>query len=234
MDGNGRWARARGLPRIEGHRRGSNAVREALQGCRDLGIRYLTLYAFSSENWRRPQDEVSGLLGLLATYLKKETAELVKNRVRLRVIGRPQDLPENVQQQIRRTMEKTAAFTEHTLTLALSYGSRQEVIEAIRAYAREVAAGREDPDTCSWEVFRRYLYTRDMPDPDLIIRTSGESRLSNFLMLQAAYSELYFTPVLWPDFTREHLFEAVEAFRKRERRYGMTGDQLRDASTPAT
>ncbi len=226
MDGNGRWAKARGLPRVEGHRRGGDAVREALKACEELEIPYLTLFAFSAENWKRPADEVGALMGLLVRFLKRETRELLRRGVRFHVIGRLGDLPEGTRREVERTMEATRHFTGRHLTLALSYGSRQEAAEAARAYAEAVARGDEDPALCSWERLRRYLYTRELPDPDLIIRTSGESRLSNFLMLQGAYSELYFSKVPWPEFTRDHLREAVECYRRRERRYGLTGEQL--------
>jgi len=231
MDGNGRWAKARGLPRIEGHRRGVEAVREILSGCRELNIRYLTLYAFSAENWRRPAEEVDALMGLLVYFLRRELNELVRNKVRLHVIGQPGDLPDPVRAELERTMAATAHFTEWHLTLALSYGSRQEAAAAARSFAEAVARGEARPEECTWERLARHLYTRELPDPDLIIRTSGESRLSNFLMLQGAYSELYFSPVPWPDFSREHLREAAECFKRRERRYGLTGEQLRAAAS---
>lgn len=235
MDGNGRWARQRGLPRIEGHRRGVETVRSTIEAVRELGIRYLTLYAFSVENWRRPQDEVGALMGLLEFFLKRETATLVKNRVRLRAIGRTQDLPPVVRNQLERAIAATADFTEHTLVLALNYGARTEVVEAARAYAAAVAAGEIAADDSSWETFQRHLYTADLPDPDLVIRTSGETRVSNFLLLQAAYAEFVFTPVLWPDFTKADLVAAIENFAARERRFGQTSDQLKTpaASVPA-
>jgi len=232
MDGNGRWAKARGLPRIEGHRRGGETVREVLDACNELGIPYLTLFAFSSENWKRPADEVNALMGLLVRFLSRETADLVRRGVRLHVIGHWQDLPDRPRKELQRSIDATAHCKERHLTLALSYGSRQEAAEAARAYAEAVVRGEEDPSQCTWERFSRYLFTRDLPDPDLIIRTSGESRLSNFLMLQGSYSELYFSPVHWPEFTREHLREAVECYKRRERRYGQTGEQLSVGATP--
>jgi undecaprenyl diphosphate synthase len=231
MDGNGRWAKARGLPRIEGHRRGVETVREILAECRELNIRYLTLYAFSAENWRRPPDEVDALMGLLVYFLRREMNELIRNRVRLHVIGETTDLPKAVREELEKTVAATAAFTEWHLTLALSYGSRQEAASAARAFVEAVLRGEEKPEDCTWERLAHYLFTRDIPDPDLIVRTSGESRLSNFLMLQGAYSELYFSPVPWPDFSRDHLREAVECFKRRERRYGLTGEQLRAAAS---
>ncbi|HEX2099276.1 MAG TPA: polyprenyl diphosphate synthase [Candidatus Synoicihabitans sp.] len=233
MDGNGRWARQRGLPRIEGHRRGVESVREAIEGAKELGINYLTLYAFSVENWRRPEDEVGALMGLLDYFLKRETATLVKNRVRLRTIGRTQDLPPVVREELERAIRATAAFTEHTLILALNYGSRTEVLDAAKEYAAAVARGDTDAGECSWEGFARHLYTRDLPDPDLVIRTSGEMRISNFLLLQAAYAEFVFSPVLWPDFTKADLAAAVATYAKRERRFGRTSEQVTQTA-PAT
>jgi undecaprenyl diphosphate synthase len=230
MDGNGRWAKQRGLPRIEGHRRGVETVRSIIDAARELGIRYLTLYAFSVENWKRPQEEVGALMSLLEYFLKRETATLVKNQVRLLAIGRTQDLPDVVRRQLEAAIAATAHFSEHTLVLALNYGSRTEVIDAARAYAAAVAAGEISPNDSSWETFSRHLYTADLPDPDLVIRTSGEYRVSNFLLLQAAYSEFVFTPVAWPDFTKADLVAAIELYSKRERRYGQTSDQLKPVS----
>ena len=231
MDGNGRWAKQRGLPRIEGHRRGVETVRSIIDAAKELGIRYLTLYAFSVENWKRPQDEVGALMSLLEYFLKRETATLVKNQVRLLAIGRTQDLPEFVRRQLEAAIAATAHFTGHTLVLALNYGSRTEVIDAARAYAAAVAAGKISPDDSSWETFSRHLYTADLPDPDLVIRTSGEYRVSNFLLLQAAYSEFVFTPVAWPDFTKADLVAAIAAYTKRERRYGQTSEHLKTVTT---
>lgn len=229
MDGNGRWAKQRGLPRIEGHRRGVETVRAIIDAAKEQGIRYLTLYAFSVENWKRPQDEVGALMSLLEFFLKRETATLVKNQVRLLTIGRTQDLPEVVRRQLDAAIAATAKFTEHTLVLALNYGSRTEVVDAARAYATAVAAGKVNLNDASWETFARHLYTTDIPDPDLVIRTSGETRVSNFLLLQAAYAEFVFTPVLWPDFTKADLAAAVATYGKRERRFGQTSEQLKPA-----
>lgn len=226
MDGNGRWAKQRGMPRIEGHRRGVETVRQVIEGARELGIRYLTLYAFSVENWKRPQDEVGGLMRLLEFFLERETSTLVKNRVRLRTIGRTQDLPEVVKRQLDKAKEATAGFEDHTLVLALNYGSRTEILEATQAFAAAQQAGREPQGLPSWESFSRYLYTADLPDPDLVIRTSGETRVSNFLLMQAAYAEFIFTPKLWPDFSKADLAAAVDEYARRERRYGMTSEQL--------
>ena len=226
MDGNGRWAKQRGLPRIEGHRRGVETVRRTIEAAREFGIRYLTLYAFSVENWRRPEDEVGGLMSLLEFFLKRETSTLIKNRVQLRTIGRIDALPPKVRRELERTIAATAAFTEHTLVLALNYGARTEVLDAAKAYAAAVVAGELDPATSTWEDFARHLYTKDLPDPDLIIRTSGEMRVSNFLLMQAAYAEFVFLPVYWPDFSKEAFQQALTDYATRERRFGRTGDQL--------
>ncbi len=236
MDGNGRWAKQRGLPRIEGHRRGVETVRRTIETARDLGIRYLTLYAFSVENWRRPEEEVGGLMNLLEYFLKRETSTLIKNRVRLLTIGRTADLPAGVRRHLEQTIAATAAFTEHTLVLALNYGSRTEVLDAAKAYAAAVIAGEADPAKTNWEDFARHLYTRDLPDPDLIIRTSGEIRVSNFLLLQGAYAEFVFLPIFWPEFSREAFHEAIAEYQSRERRFGRTGEQVSGAapSAPAT
>ncbi|HZZ58576.1 MAG TPA: polyprenyl diphosphate synthase [Opitutaceae bacterium] len=229
MDGNGRWAKQRGLPRLEGHRRGVETVRTINYAARDLGVRWLTLYAFSVENWKRPQDEVGGLMSLLELYLKKELATFVRDRIRFRTIGRIDELPGGVQRLLRDTVEATRCFSDFTLVLALNYGSRTELVDAARAYAAAVGAGREKLNDGSWNTFRRYLYDPDMPDPDLVIRTSGETRISNFLLMQAAYAEFVFSPTLWPDFTPAHLAEAVAEYNRRERRYGLTSEQVRPA-----
>jgi undecaprenyl diphosphate synthase len=202
MDGNGRWAKQRGLPRLEGHRRGVEAVRTAMNAAREIGIRYITLYAFSVENWKRPADEVGGLMSLLEYYLRQELATFVRDGVRFRTIGRIDLMPAGVCQLLRETEAETRHFTDWHFMLALNYGARTEVADAARAYAAAVAAGTEKLADASWEQFSRHLYTADLPDPDLIIRTSGETRLSNFLLLQGAYAEFVFTPVLWPDFGR--------------------------------
>ena len=227
MDGNGRWAKGRGLPRIEGHRRGVEAVRTVTYAARDLGVKMLTLYAFSAENWSRPKDEVGALMGLLELYLKKELETFVRDRVRLMTIGRIEGLPAGVQRHLATTVEKTKDFTDYTLVLALNYGSRTEVVDAAHAYAAAVGAGREKLNDVSWDSFARHLYTAGMPDPDLVIRTSGETRMSNFLLMQAAYAEFYFSPVLWPDFSKADLAAAIADFARRERRFGMTSEQLK-------
>jgi len=234
MDGNGRWAKQRGLPRIAGHRRGVEAVRTTSYAARDLGVKMLTLYAFSVENWQRPKSEVGALMGLLELYLKKELATFVRDGVRLRTIGRTHELPAGVQRHLRATVEETKHFTGYTLVLALNYGSRTEVVDAARAYAAAIAAGEEKSRDSSWATFSRYLCTAGLPDPDLVIRTSGETRVSNFLLLQAAYAEFVFTPVLWPDFTKADLSAALEIYARRERRFGLTSDQLRPLADPAT
>ena len=195
-------------------------------------MRTLTLYAFSAENWSRPQDEVGALMGLLEYYLKNELKTFIKNKIRLRTIGRTQDLPVAVQKALKHTIEATKEFTDYTLVLALNYGSRTEIVDAAHTYAAAVAAGKEKLSDDSWASFSRYLYTADLPDPDLIIRTSGETRLSNFMLMQGAYAEFVFTPVLWPDFRKTDLVAAVEEFDKRERRYGLTGEQRKTPPAP--
>jgi undecaprenyl diphosphate synthase len=226
MDGNGRWAKQRKLPRIEGHRQGANTVRTIINAAREFGIKYLTLYAFSVENWKRPQDEVAGLMSLLDYFLKRETETLIKNEVRLLTIGRIEELPESVRKRLEATKKATAHYSKSTLVLALNYGSRTEVIDAVSAYAQAVAAGKQPAGNLSWENFSRYLYTADIPDPDLVIRTSGETRVSNFLLMQAAYAEFIFSPILWPDFSKEDFAAALTEFSRRERRFGLTSEQL--------
>lgn len=229
MDGNGRWAKQRGFPRIEGHRRGVETVRTTTFAARDLGVKTLTLYAFSVENWKRPQEEVGALMGLLEYYLKKELETFVRDRVRLRTIGRTSELPAGVQKLLRTTIEETKNFHDYTLVLALNYGARTEIVDAARAYAAAVAAGTEKLNDSSWDTFSRYLYTADLPDPDLIIRTSGETRVSNFLLMQGAYAEYVFTPVLWPDFSKADLAAAIAEYNRRERRFGQTSEQVKPA-----
>ena len=231
MDGNGRWAKQRGLPRLEGHRQGVETVRRVVDAAREIGIRYITLYAFSAENWKRPPEEVSGLMGLLDYFLKRELDNLIKEKVRLHTIGRTNELPANVRRELERVKEATKSFTQWNLVLALNYGSRTEVADAARDYAKAVQAGREEPGACTWERFSRFLYTANFPEPDLLIRTSGETRLSNFLMMQLAYAELVFLPTLWPDFGKAELAAAVAEFGRRERRYGLTTEQLQAGST---
>ncbi|WP_244648187.1 MULTISPECIES: isoprenyl transferase [unclassified Lentimonas] len=229
MDGNGRWAQERGLPRIEGHRRGAEAVKRTLKAAKDNGVEIITLYAFSVENWNRPKDEVNALMKLLDRFVAEQLPELIKRKIRLRVVGRYQELPANVQKRLVNAEKATAHFTENTLALALNYGARTEVMDAVKAIAQAAQAGNLDPETLEYADFRQYLYTGDMPDPDLVIRTSGEARLSNFLLLQAAYAEIYFTPVLWPDFDESHFKAALTDYAARERRYGKTAEQLQDS-----
>ncbi|HEY5552365.1 MAG TPA: polyprenyl diphosphate synthase [Opitutaceae bacterium] len=227
MDGNGRWASQRGLPRIEGHRRGVETVRSIVEAAGKERVHYLTLYAFSVENWKRPRSEVSALMLLLERFLHRETAELIRQKIRLHTIGRIDELPAKVQRELARAKEATVAFKDWHLVLALNYGSRTEVADAAGAYARAAVEGREDPAECTWEDFSRYLYTDGIPDPDLIIRTSGESRISNFLLMQSAYSEMIFSPQLWPDFTAQDFRAALDEYARRERRFGLTGEQVK-------
>jgi undecaprenyl diphosphate synthase len=222
MDGNGRWAQARGLPRAAGHAQGAEAVRRTVKASKQLGIRYLTLYGFSLENWKRPAKEIAHLMGLLRLYLRKEIAELDREGVRIRFIGDRSLLEPDIVSLIEMSEQKTRNNTQLDLVVALSYGSRQEITEAVRQVARDVAAGELNADAIDENTIAARLYTSDIPDPDLIIRTSGERRISNFLLWQAAYAELVFTDVLWPDFSREELEKSIEEFGRRERRYGAT------------
>ncbi len=220
MDGNGRWAKARGLPRVAGHRRGAEAVRNAVEAAGQLGVRYLTLFGFSSENWRRPADEVSDLMGLLRHYLRSEIAELHGKGVRVRVIGDRTRLPADVVALVDGAEETTRANKHLDLVIALSYGGRDELVMAARELARAAKRGEIDPETIDEAAFARRLYTADIPDPDLLVRTSGEKRISNFLLWQCAYTEFVFLDVLWPDFGRREFEAALAEFGQRERRYG--------------
>ena len=220
MDGNGRWARKRGLPRIEGHRRAVKAVRQTVETCGDLGIEYLTLYAFSIENWSRPKREVDALMRLLRRFIREETPKLMKNGVRFRAIGREKPLPPEVLRDMRQLERTTAANDRMTVVLAINYGARTEIADAAKALALKVKRGELSPRQIDEAAFAGALYTQGIPDPDLLIRTSGEYRISNFLLWQASYAELWVTPVLWPDFRRKHLIEAIEEFGRRERRFG--------------
>jgi len=220
MDGNGRWARGKGLERLNGHERGAEAVRDCVKGCRELGVEYLTLYAFSTENWKRPKAEVAGLMKLLERFITKEVPELNAQGVRLQAIGRLADLPESTRTALQRAMDATAHNDKLTLILALSYSSRAEIVDAIQEIAREVQAGKLAPAAIDADLLSRHLYTRAYPDPDLLIRTSGEMRLSNFLLWQLSYTEFYITQTLWPDFRKEELFQAVSEYGKRQRRFG--------------
>jgi len=227
MDGNGRWAKARMLPRLMGHRKGAETVRMVVDECSKLGIRYLTLFAFSAENWSRPMSEVSALMNLLNKYIRMEVPRMMRDNVRFNVIGNRSDLPEEVRAELEEAIALTSGNTGLTLTLALSYGSRQEIVSAARQLAVDVAAGRVSADALTESTFAGYLYTSGLPDPDLLIRTSGEMRISNFLLWQLAYAELYFTEINWPDFNRQELLRAIGDYQSRERRFGLTGDQIR-------
>ena len=223
MDGNGRWAKARGLPRVAGHRHGADAVRQALEGCGELGIRYLTLFGFSSENWKRPASEIDDLMGLLRHYLRGEIAELHAKGVRVRVIGDRTRLAPDIVALIGNAEAMTRENSALHLTVALNYGGRAEIARAARALARQAREGRIDPEKVDETMFARHLYTADLPDPDLIIRTSGEQRVSNFLLWQSAYAEFVFIDTLWPDFSKRDLAEAVRQFQRRDRRFGAAG-----------
>jgi len=231
MDGNGRWAEARGLPRIEGHREGSTSVREVTRCARRLGLQALTLYAFSSQNWSRPPDEVAGLMDLLREYLIKERSEILDNQVRLNAIGELDKLPKYVREPLEELRAASAQNTGTILTLALSYGGRDEIVAAARALAEQVAAGALRPSQVSEELLEAQLTTANLPPVDLIVRTSGEHRISNFMLWQSAYAELLFTDTLWPDFRAPELLGCIEQFHLRERRFGLTSAQLRRAGT---
>ena len=226
MDGNGRWAHARNLPRIEGHRRGAEAVKRTLKIAQEFSIPFITLYAFSVENWNRPKDEVDALMELLDKFLADHLKELIKREIRLRVIGRYEELPAHIQKRLKKTEKATAHFSKHTLGLAINYGSRTEIIDALRAVTNASKSGDLNIDDFDYNDLRSYLNTGNMPDPDLIIRTSGESRLSNFLLLQSAYAEIHITSVLWPDFGEAEFKIAIEDYVERERRYGKTTCQF--------
>ncbi|HXV68602.1 MAG TPA: isoprenyl transferase [Nitrospira sp.] len=220
MDGNGRWAELRGLPRIAGHREGINSVREMITQCLELGIRALTIYAFSQENWNRPTQEISALMGLLEHYLSTERASLIEQQVRFRAIGRLELLPESARHWVRTTEKETAHLDKLVLTVALSYGGRAEIVDAVRALITDARAGAIEPEHLDEATIQQYLYTHPLPDPDLLIRTSGETRISNFLLWQLAYTELCFTPTLWPDFRRREFLLALIEYQRRERRFG--------------
>ncbi len=220
MDGNGRWARQQGKSRIEGHRAAIRAVREAVEGAAEVGLSYLTLYAFSTENWARPAEEVEGLMLLLRHVLEQEEAQLVQKGVRLQVIGRIEDLPAPLQRRLQEAILHTQHGDRLTLTLALSYGGRQDILQAVRSIAQAVQQGTIHPDEIDEALFRSYLWTRNLPDPELLIRTSGELRISNFLLWESAYTEFVFLPLFWPEFRRHHLYQAVWEYQQRERRFG--------------
>lgn len=220
MDGNGRWAKKRSLPRIMGHRAGADALRRVSRFAGHMGIEYITVYAFSTENWKRSDEEVSGLMSLMLDYLKNAEKELGGDEVRIRVIGDPTRFSDEIQQQIKRVEAVTKDNKAVTVTLALNYGGRDELVHAVKAIAKEVQNGKTNPDSIDEETVSRHLYTYDMPDPDLVIRTSGELRLSNYLLWQTSYSELYFTDTLWPDFDEKEFTKAIDAYLSRNRRFG--------------
>ena len=226
MDGNGRWAKQKGKFRIFGHTNGVKAVRDAVEGAAEAGIKYLTLYAFSTENWNRPKLEVNALMELLVNTIHKETETLMKNNIRLVAIGDLENLPKKCYKELKEAISKTSGNTHMTLNLALNYSSRWEIVAAVKKIASQIKSGELNPEDIDESKFVSQLCTSDMPDPELLIRTSGEHRISNFLMWQISYSELYFTEKLWPDFRREDLFEALVNFQSRERRFGMTSEQL--------
>lgn len=226
MDGNGRWAKAQGKHRIFGHKNGVKAVREVSEGCAEIGVKYLTLYAFSTENWNRPQTEVSALMELLFLTIGREIKTLQKNNIRLNTIGHIDNLPASNRKALQEAMEATQNNTRMTLTLALSYGSREEITEAVRKIAADYKDNKITLNEISQERVGNALYTTSMPDPELMIRTSGEHRISNFLLWQLAYTELYFTDKFWPEFDRNDLYQAIYNFQNRERRFGMTGEQI--------
>ena len=221
MDGNGRWAKERGLPRRAGHRAGADAVQTTVEACSELGIEFLTLYAFSSENWKRPKTEVKALMSLLERFLKEKTGEMHEKNVRLQAIGRLNDLPEKCSLALRRAIETTSQNTGVTLILALSYGAREEIIDGIKSVVRHVQEGHLDIGMLDPDIFGKHLYTRYYPDPDLLIRTSGEMRLSNFLLWQLSYTEMVILQKFWPEFTKEDLAAAVDAYNSRDRRFGV-------------
>ena len=226
MDGNGRWAKGKGKLRVFGHHNGVLSVRDVVEGAGELGIEYLTLYTFSAENWNRPKFEVTAIMELLISTINKEIEKLMKNNVRLNAIGDLAQLPGKCHKELNNAINKTSANTGLVLTLALSYSSRQEIVHSAKALAAKVKSGELQPEDIDEKMFEDNLYTGGMPNPELLIRTSGEYRISNYLLWQIAYAELYFTPKLWPDFRREDLFEAILDYQKRERRFGLTSEQI--------
>ena len=226
MDGNGRWAKSRKKPRLYGHKVGADSVRDIVESCREIGIRYLTLYAFSSENWQRPAQEVTGLMSILKRYLEAELPRMQKNDIRLMSIGNRQRLPESVREVLVNSIEATAGNSQLTLNLALSYGGRDELVRAVKKIGGSCRDGHLDIEAISEETITEHLDTAAMPDPDLLIRTGGEARLSNFLLWQLSYAEIYFTEIMWPDFRREIFLQALQDYQARERRFGRIGEQL--------
>lgn len=227
MDGNGRWAQKKGGERLFGHRNGVESVRQVVEAAGELGVEYLTLYAFSTENWRRPRREIEGLMTLLTHTITNETKKLNENNVRLLVIGNITDLPNSVQKQLNQAVDFLSDNTGLTLVLALSYSGRWEITDAVKRMGRDIRSGKLEPDQVDDSLMESYLATSFMPDPELLIRTSGERRISNFLLWQLAYTELYFTPVLWPDYRKEHFYEAIIDFQRRERRFGKVSQKPR-------
>ncbi len=226
MDGNGRWAQRKRQPRLFGHKAGAESVREIVETCRKIGIEYLTLYAFSSENWRRPVQEVTGLMSILKKYLEAELPRMLKNDIRLMSIGDRQRLPEAVRATLEQSIKETAGNTKLTLNLALSYGSRDEIVRAVRTISSRCVLGDMSPEQITDQSITENLDTSPLPDPDLMIRTGGEARLSNFLLWQLSYAEIYFTEIMWPDFRKEAFLQALSEYQSRERRFGRTGEQL--------
>ena len=226
MDGNGRWAKKKAMNRIRGHEEGAESVRTIVRTSREIGISWLTLYAFSEENWKRPEYEIKALMKMLRRFLKNELAEMMENGIRFKTIGRIKKLPDDVQEAVHKTIKETSANRDMVLTLALSYGGRQEIFDVIQQIAKNIQSGDMSAEDISEKFISDSLYTRGMPDPDLLIRTSGEYRISNFMLWQIAYTEIYITPTLWPDFRKEEYLLAIEEFQKRERRFGATSEQL--------
>jgi undecaprenyl diphosphate synthase len=226
MDGNGRWAEKHTLGRISGHKQGAKSVKITVRACREIGIKYLTLYALSIENLLRPQEEVGALMDLLGKYLRSELKDMLEHGIRLTTIGNINVIKDSVRKTLRESIEKTAHNRGMVLNLALSYGGRDEIVDAVRDIVKETHNGKITAQDISKDLISRYLYTKDIPDPDLVIRTSGEYRLSNFLLWQSAYTEFYFTDVLWPDFRKNHLIDAIADYQQRERRYGLTSEQI--------
>jgi len=231
MDGNGRWAKEKGQERLFGHLHGVESVRDVVEGCAELGVKHLTLYAFSTENWDRPADEVSGLMELLVKTIHQEVPTMNKNNIRLHVIGDLDMMPDQAKLELNEALKETETNDGLQLILALSYSSRWEILRAVKRIAEDAKTGKIDPASLNHEQFQEYLSTATFPDPELLIRTSGERRISNFLLYQIAYTELHFTPILWPDFRKEQLYEAILDFQQRQRRFGKTGDQLLQEST---
>ena len=234
MDGNGRWAKEKGQDRLYGHFHGVESVRNIVEGCAELGIEYLTLYAFSTENWDRPAYEVTGLMELLVETIRNETETLNKNNIRLHVIGAMNMLPASARKELDESLEMTSRNTGLNLIMALSYSSRWEMVEAVKQIARDVKDGKVDPESITQDTVQNYLCTSEFPDPELMVRTSGEYRISNFLLYQLAYAELYFTNVRWPDFRKENLYEAILDFQKRERRFGKISEQVQKDTSVTT